>query len=307
MSTKQARKIAVVGGSGTIGTHIVAGLLDQGVHSVTVISRADSSASFPAGVNVQKGDYSDESFLLSALHGQEVLVLALNHTGSSLQVPLIQAAAKAGVKWILPNEFGSDINATKLVSQIPMLSGKKQYRDLIEEVGLRWIAIVNNPWFDFSLEGGYWGLDLKKRAVKLYNGGETKFVTTTVASAGRGVAGVLSLPDAELAKYENAPFYLSSFRISQKDILDSLLRVTGTKENEWTVETLDAEEVLKIARAELQSGNFHAAIQVLYVPHMIEGLGGDYSDKDIDMARLGVRPENLDDVVKKVVEKVQAA
>ncbi len=219
MSAKQGRNIAIVGGSGTIGTHIVAGLLDQGVHNITAISRTESDSTFPAGVKVCKGNYTDKAFVLSALEGQDVLVLALGYLVSSLQTPLIKAAAKAGVRWVVPNELGSDPYASQLLAASLVLVAKKTYRDLIEEVGLSWIASVNNPWFDWSLEGGHWGFDIRNLVASLYDGGNSKFITTTVESAGRGVAGVLTLPDAELACYKNAPVYLSSFRVSQRDIL----------------------------------------------------------------------------------------
>ncbi len=146
MSAKQGRKIAIVGATGNIGLPTLTSLLEYGIHTVTAISRPDSKATFPAGVQVVKGSYDDEAFLLSALAGQDVLVLQLNYYGEKYQANFIKAAAKAGVRYVLPTEFGSDPYA-RLVQESPFLSSKKQYRDLAEEVGVSWIAIVNNPWY----------------------------------------------------------------------------------------------------------------------------------------------------------------
>jgi hypothetical protein len=47
--------------------------------------------------------------------------------------------------------------------EIPFLkvSGDK-YRPQIEDLGVSsWIGVVNNPWFDWSPEKGFWGVDVK--------------------------------------------------------------------------------------------------------------------------------------------------
>jgi len=67
-----------------------------------------------------------------------------------IQNNLITAAAKAGVPWILPNEYGNDGLNEEVLRNIPILVGKKKYRDLIEELGVsNWIGIASNLWVDF--------------------------------------------------------------------------------------------------------------------------------------------------------------
>jgi uncharacterized protein YbjT (DUF2867 family) len=151
MYSQQGRKIAMVGATGTIGSVTLAALLQAKIHTITAITRTESTATFPSGVNVKKGDYSDPAFLASALAGQDVLVLQVSFMDNAMesQIPLIEAAAKAGVRWVLPTEFGSDIYS-RIANDFPMTGMKKKYRDLIEEKGMNWVAIVNNPWFDWS-------------------------------------------------------------------------------------------------------------------------------------------------------------
>lgn len=94
MASKQSRKIAIVGGSGSVGSPTVEALLSQGIHAVTAISRSKSTATFPSGVTVKRGSYNDENFLVEALKGQDVLILQLQFMALDSQIPLINAAAK---------------------------------------------------------------------------------------------------------------------------------------------------------------------------------------------------------------------
>ncbi len=159
--------------------------------------------------------------------------------------------------------------------------------------------------FDWSLNRGNWGIDIKARTARLFDGGEAKFVTTNIASAGRATAGVLSLPEAELEKFKNKPVYLMSFRVSQRDILESVMRATGTTEADWNIRIVDSAEAVKAAREQLAKGNHSKATDMHYIPHLLEGRGGDYSAKAVDMAWLGVEPDDLDATVKRVAEKIE--
>lgn len=67
-----------------------------------------------------------------------------------IQNNFIRAAAKASVPWILPNEYGNDGVNEEVLKNIPILVGKKKYRDLIEDLGVSsWIGIASNLWIDY--------------------------------------------------------------------------------------------------------------------------------------------------------------
>ena len=297
----QGREIAVVGGSGTIGSRTVAALLSKDIHTVTAISRTDSSATFPPKVIVKKGSYDDEDFLVSALKGQDVLILQFGHQAMHLQNPLIQAAAKAGVKYILPVEFGSDPYATKLVESNPMLAQKAERRQLVEDLGVgSWIAVVNNPWFDWSLGQGNWGIDIKNRKATIYGEGNTKLNTANLQRTADGTATLLSLPEEELAAFKNKPFYVTSLYVTQREILEAVQRATNTTDADWEIKSRDFDEVAKESDEEVKKGNFMAMIPKFYSSHFREGWGGDFNQK-VDSTKLGLEMENIDEVVKRVV------
>src|SRR3569833_98327 len=304
MPSKKGRKIAIVGASGTIGAPTLAALLAQGIHTITAITRSESNSTFPNGVQIQKGSCTDESFLVSALRGQDVLVLMLGHGGIEQQTPLIRAAGKAGVAYALPVEYSSDPEATDLVAASPFLGFRKHFRLLAEEVGVSWICIANNPWIDWSLAAGFWKIDIKGRRATLLWGGNTKFVTTTLDATAKGIASVLSLPEAELAEYKNKSVYLMSFRTTQREILESVLRATQTTEADWAIESVGGDQLVAGGKEAMAKHDIPLATAGHYAAHMKEGMGGDYIAKVDDMKKLGVEPENMEEVVKRVVEEV---
>jgi uncharacterized protein YbjT (DUF2867 family) len=137
--------------SGLVGGAIFKSVLERGILNVTAISREQSTATFPANVTVKKGDYASDAFLESALHGQDALVITLSvMTSPDVQANLIRAAAKVGVPWILPNEYGGDGANEELSNAVGILSSKRKYRAQIEEAGTSsWIGIASNLWIDF--------------------------------------------------------------------------------------------------------------------------------------------------------------
>ncbi|KAF7563331.1 hypothetical protein G7046_g780 [Stylonectria norvegica] len=295
----QGRKIAIVGGTGTIGAVTLSALLAKKIHTITAISRTDSKATFPAEVIVKKGSYSDEEFLVSALKGQDVLIIQLGRFAEdALHEQLIRAAGKAGVPYVLPTEFGSDIEAEQMVKEQFVLWGKAERRALIEKSGSSWIAVVNNPWYDWSLPQGFWGIDVKERKATLYNGGDVKANTSTLPRTGEATAELLSLPEEKLAAFKNKPFYISSFYITQREMLDSVQRVTGTTDSDWKIDVRDSIEVGKEADEEVNKGNHMAIVAKFFSCHFLKGYGGDFNHKVTD---LGLPKEDLDEVTKKAL------
>lgn len=193
----QGRKIAIIGASGQLGKPMLKALLAQGVHTITAIQRPQASSTFPSEVIVKKGDLENEAFLADVFKGQDAIVLMppLSHI-ISVQKPAVRAAAKAGVHWILPSEFGPDPFASKLIEENILLKNKKEIRDLIDELGVSsWISIAVGPWLDAGLAAGFWGIEPKARKATLWRGADAKTSTATVAHTGKVVATVLSLPE----------------------------------------------------------------------------------------------------------------
>jgi hypothetical protein len=112
-------------GTGSVGSHILESLLAYNKHTITVLSRTTSTETFPTGVAVKKVDYTSDDSIASALRGQDFLVITLSATAPPDTHPrIINAAAAAGVKYILPNHFGyalKDDRPSKLPIDSPEL------------------------------------------------------------------------------------------------------------------------------------------------------------------------------------------
>lgn len=137
--------------SGNIGRPILKALLESNLFNVTVISRHESSATFPEGVTVVKSDFSP-SHLEQTFRGNDAVVSTISTTAVGEQINIVDAASKAGVKRFITSDFGSDVSDPAVLKAVPILGGKKVVVDHLrskEKDGLTWSAIVNGAFTSF--------------------------------------------------------------------------------------------------------------------------------------------------------------
>ena len=80
---------------------------------MTVLARYSSQAHFPVSVQVIRVDYTSVPDLTAALTGQDAVISVLTTSAMEIQIPLIEAAVKAGVRRFLPPEFCANISNPK--------------------------------------------------------------------------------------------------------------------------------------------------------------------------------------------------
>ncbi|KAL5610359.1 hypothetical protein FOVSG1_005040 [Fusarium oxysporum f. sp. vasinfectum] len=298
--TIQGRKIVITGGSGQLGKPTIDALVELGAHTITAIQRPEAASTFPVGITVKKGNLRDEAFLTGVLKGQDVLVLMPPLAQLvELQEPAIRAAANAGVPYILPSEFGPDPFAIQLVEENELLIAKKRIRDLIESISVSsWISIAVGPWLDAGLDQGLWGIEPKTRKATIWRGADAKVNTATISHTAEAVAAVLSLPEAELAKYKNKAVYTPSFHLTQREILDAVQRATGTTDADWDIKTRDINEVATEYEDKISQGDGVAPFVKFFITHFLEGHGGDFNHKlnstELEkLEQLGLHKEDL--------------
>ena len=97
---------------------------------------------------------------------------------------------------------------------------------------------------------------------------------------GRAVAALLSLPVTKpspdytgktLEDYRNKIIHISSFKISQRDMFTSLLRVTGTPESDWTISYQPSKERYEQAAEDVKKGDFQAFGRMMYARGFFSG------------------------------------
>src|SRR3954470_17462116 len=99
------RNVIIVGASGNAGPSIMDTFLNAPSFNVSVLTRAESSSTFPARVKVFETNYTEAS-LLSAFKGQDAVVSILAYRVLAEQRKLIDAAIKAGVRRFIPSKYG---------------------------------------------------------------------------------------------------------------------------------------------------------------------------------------------------------
>ena len=297
------RKIAIVGASGKLGKPTLKALLSKGVHTITAIQRSESTSELPPQVVVKKGSFTDESFLVKALQGQDVLLVIVPIPNMDAGSIFIHAAAKAGVPYVLPTEFGVDTPFVE--NEHSMMAPKMARRRLIEELGVSsWIAVIVNFWLDANIQSGLWGFHVRDRKAEIFKGANAKISTTPVSRSGEGIAVLLSLPEAELAQYKNKSYFFSSFELSQQDIFEAVKRVTGTSNLDWSITEKDANEIIQESEVKIKDGDGYAEWYRLFVMFFQGIPGSNYEAKAVYMREYGLPIEDLDTVVKRAIDEM---
>lgn len=153
---------------------------------------------------------------------------------------------------------------------------------------------------------GIFGISLKDRTARVLNNGTLALSSSTFPQVGRGVAALLSLPVSTLtSQYKNKFAYVQSFTVTQRQMLDSVQRATGTTDRDWKIESADVDEQIKGGREKMAKGDMSGMMEVAMGNYFKPGHGGNTKEKSSNAA-LGLKEEDLDEVVKRVVAEFEA-
>lgn len=288
-------------------------LLQKG-KTVTAITRADSTSKLPNGVQVKKVDYENPSTIVEALRGQDALIITLSITApQGTQDKLLEAAAEAKVPWVLPNEWGPDTKNEGLAKDVVGFGHQEGVREKIKQLGLSYISVSTGFWYEWSLAipAGF-GIDSLKQEATLFDEGETKITISTWPQVGRAVAGLLSLPirpeggnkDACLEHFRNTNVYVGSFTVSQKDMLDSALRVIGTKIEDWKITKEPAQQRYKEGLEAMKGGDRMGFPKQMYSRVFYPDNSGNHEKtRGLVNDLLGLPKEDIDEATKRAIQR----
>ncbi|CAD0113025.1 unnamed protein product [Aureobasidium uvarum] len=309
--------------------HTIDELLKSNSHSITALTRKGRNLSLPSSVTVIEVDYTSIEDLTAALHGQDFLMITLSVTAPPyIQSNLVSAAAAAGIKYVMPNAYGFNFNSAALIQDIPVAGMAQQTFSQIETLGMQHFSLVCNFWYEWSLGvGALYGIDIKDKTATFFDDGETVINTSTWKQCGKAVAKILSLPLGELQKYANSSFYVSSFRISQREMLDSVHRVLGTSDEDWKIDYETTKHRYEQGNESAANGNPMGFAQgnlfflflflpgrrltletiAMYARVFFPDGSGDYEhNRGLDNEALGLQQEDLDEATRKTIEMVQS-
>lgn len=161
----------------------------------------------------------------------------------------MQAAVAAGVKRFIPSEFGSDTTNPK-ARALPVYATKVAAQQYLErkaaEGAITYTLMLNGPFLDWGLMVGLL-LDVKGRKADLYDGGDVPFSASRTATVGKAIAGVLAHPD----QTANRAVRVQDAVVTQRKLWRIAQKVTGTKEEQWTVTETDTAALEAAAYVEL--------------------------------------------------------
>ena len=229
---------------------------------------------------------------------------------------IVAAAAKAGVPYIMPNVYGGDINNESLQKDDVYTAAARKLCLEVEQLGPAYIAMCCGFWYEWSLALGeqWFGFDIKNRKVTFYDDGETKISSSTWQQCGRALAELLSLPEkasepgsAAVAEWSNKPFFLTSFRVSQRDMLNSIHRVTGSTDSDWDIRYEPTKQRYQDGLDEMKKGVRTGFAKAMYARGFFPGGGIDFeSTRDLANKVFGLPTEDLDEATKRAVEMVES-
>lgn len=249
-------------------------------------------------------NYDSFDSIVTALQGQDALIITMANTApAEQQIKLVRAAAAAKVPWILPNEWGSD---TSHPYNAGIYKSKIAIHSLIEELGSQWIAVVSNQWYEMSLSTGRYGIDVKNKTATFYDDGETRTTTTTKSQVGRTVARLLSLPvtgpSPSLSDFANQYIFVKSFFLSQKEMLEAVLKNTNTTVSDWTINKVNLGEFLETGRRKAQEGSHTAMLDWVSASNFAPDSGNDFAtSKRTVNETLNLPEENLDEATQRAI------
>ncbi len=142
-------RVLVTGGTGTVGSQVVTGLIAAGVEPRVLTRSAEKVAALPRGAVGVVGDFSDPEALPDALDGVERMFLlnALSPTETQESLAGFEAAKEAGVKHVVY----MSVHKLREASQIPHFGSKVPVEDTIAESGVSYTFLQPNNFFQNDL------------------------------------------------------------------------------------------------------------------------------------------------------------
>ncbi|KAI0880490.1 NAD(P)-binding protein [Annulohypoxylon maeteangense] len=293
-------KVAIAGAKGNLGDAVLEQLLKAGFQ-VTALTRQGSSHTFPSTVTVKPVDYTSQDSLVNSLQGQDAVVATLASEALDVQIPLIDASVKAGVKRFITSDFGSDTFNPK-TSALPGFASKITVHNAAKkaaaESGLTWTAIINGPFLNWGVTVEFLAKS-KSKEIDYPDGGDQKYSVSNLETVGKAVVGVLK----NLEATKNRPVYIQDATISQKQLAGYLKKAVGA--DGWKENVISIAEGLQQGEEELkkpQPNGFFVFITSLRAAVWGEGYGGRFTKLDNDL--FGIKQLTDAEVEEVVIKSV---
>jgi len=268
MSVSQSRVIAVPGGLGQFGAHIVKELVSRKNFDVTVFVRPGSLADGKkaatadtlraAGAKVVEADTSSpETFA-----GFDTVICSVSGGGIPGQISILNAAKQAGVKKFWPSEYSTFDFANEWNE--PVFASKLKVREAIKESGLDYAFVENGLFMDFLFQP-FMGFNFDKADAPVYGSPNNQIKTTKMADSAHFIVDAVNNPAAN-----KRTLLFAGDSITWGQIVDLLEHATGKK---WstTVHSVEAVETLHRGFAGNPGASLIARLKLAFAKDEVRG------------------------------------
>lgn len=296
----------------------------QHFDEVRVLTRSAAHHTFPAGVVVKEVDYASQPSLEAALRGVDGVVSAFAFEVIGQQRTLVDAAAAAGVRRLIPSEYGNDTMNPKLAT-MPIYQPKIAIREQCQrlalaaaaddkrgpEHGFSWTVVMNASFLgpDWTLD---FLVDMTHRKCTIKDGGDVLFCAATYADIARAVLGIFCHPD----ETRNRPVKISSIDTTQNELL-ALAREVDAEANAeadasaaerpaWDISYANTEDLEREGRARWAAGDESFEVQSMMINRAFlgPGWGGFFPEKDNELLGVqGLDRSALKDMIREALQK----
>ncbi|KAF5655851.1 hypothetical protein FHETE_11131 [Fusarium heterosporum] len=304
MSTNQLNKVAIFGASGNFGAPITTALIQAGFDT-TIITRNESTSTFPEGIPVIRTEYTLEA-LTNVLSGQDAVVCVVGPAGIKFQATMIDAAEGAGVKRFIVDDFawGPDFRSYPEFEALraQRTVGVDRAKELANKnPGFTWTGIASGNPIDWAMKRfPLMGFNIKNRSAIIYDGGKEYFTGTTLQGIGQSVVGVLQHPE----ETANQHVKVLSIKTCQNDLLEAFQNGTGSQ---WSVQKSTTTELIETARRKIREGtggwNLELAVAQLYEAGKARCLVAP-SWEESDSGLLGLIKETPESLVSSILSTI---
>jgi hypothetical protein len=304
------KKVCLVGANGSLGKVLLKGLVEASCFDISILRRSNSTsttdASLPAPLNVLSvsPEYPIDE-LVSVFRGQDAVVLSFRMNDVQQHLRIVEAAFKAGVKRVVPSDWGScDAASRQAQDRLQIYRDKNRVQMRCEDLAasaategggggvFTWSSIVCGHFFDEGLRDGLLHFNLDTHTAQILDGGAIKASASTLRRIAESLVRTLQRPDPTA----NRKLYVQSFCPTQLEIYASLERATGKV---WHQQSVDSNAFLDRETRRLREGHKDAEEHIVFVLGTVDA---DWTTREgFAMGVLGLEDENMDEVIDEVV------
>ena len=273
----KSNTVLLAGATGMLGARIAEHLLeDEGVALRLLVrpatladagKRAGLDSLAERGAEFVEGDVTDPSSLGRATEGVDVVVSAVQGGREVVvdgQIALARAAARNGVRRILPSDFALDVFKSSPGELFPF-DLRREADEEISSLEIEHVHVLNGAFLDtLATGGGIVNFDDEAGVASFWGTGEERFEATTVDDTARYAARVAvdeSVPSGKFA--------VAGQQLSYGDIVSAVERESGRSYERRSLGTTD--DLRAWIESRREAGEMMAVMYGTYQLYMLTG------------------------------------